>query len=29
MDRVPGKLCKQGVPLSSNAQVTLGINVPF
>lgn len=29
MDRVPGKLCKQGVPLSSNAQVTMGINFPF
>lgn len=29
MDRVPGKLCKQGVPLSSNAQVTKGINFPF
>lgn len=29
MDRVPGKLCKQGVPLSSNAQVTMGINSPF
>ncbi len=29
MDRAPGKLCKQGVPLSSNAQVTMGINFPF
>ena len=29
MDRVPGKLAKQGVPLSSNAQVTMGINFPF
>lgn len=29
VDRVPGKLAKQGVPLSSNAQVTMGINFPF
>lgn len=29
MDRTLGKLAKQGVPLSSNASVNLGINFPF
>lgn len=29
MDHTPGKLAKQGVPLSSNAQVNLGLNVAF
>jgi len=29
MDRVPGKLAKQGVPLSSNMQVNLGMNILF
>lgn len=29
MDRTPGKLAKQGVPLSSNAEVTFGLNFPF
>lgn len=28
-DHTPGKLAKQGVPLSSNAQVNFGINFPF
>lgn len=29
MDRLPGKFAKQGFPLSSNAQVNLGINFLF
>lgn len=29
MDHTVGKLAKQGVPLSSNADVTMGINFPF
>lgn len=29
MDRTFGKLAKQGVPLSSNGDLTLGINFPF
>lgn len=29
MDRTPGKLAKQGVPLNSNADLTLGINFLF
>lgn len=29
MDRTVGKLAKQGVPLTSNASFTLGINFPF
>lgn len=29
MDRTLGKLAKQGVPLSSNAELTMGINFPF
>ncbi len=29
MDRTPGKLAKQGVPLNSNANFNLGINFPF
>lgn len=29
MDRTLGKLAKQGLPLSSNASVTMGINFPF
>lgn len=29
MDRVPGKLAKQGVPLNSNMAVNLGLNFPF
>lgn len=28
-DHTPGKLAKQGVPLSSNANVNFGINIPF
>lgn len=28
-DHTPGKLAKQGVPLSSNMQVNFGLNVPF
>lgn len=29
MDRTPGKLAAQGIPLNSNAEVNLGINFPF
>lgn len=29
MDHTPGKLCKQGVPLSSNGQFNFGIDFPF
>lgn len=29
MDHTLGKLAKQGLPLSSNAAVNLGINFPF
>lgn len=29
MDRIPGKLAKQYVPLNSNASLNLGINFPF
>lgn len=29
MDRTPGKLAKQGIPLNSNMDVNLGINFPF
>ena len=29
MDATPGKLAKQGIPLSSNAQISAGINVPL
>lgn len=29
MDHTMGKLCKQGIPLHSNAEVNLGINFPF
>lgn len=29
MDRTVGKLAKQGLPLSSNASATLGMNIPF
>ena len=29
MDKVPGKLTKQYVPLNSNANFNLGINIPF
>lgn len=29
MDHTPGKLAKQGIPLSSNASVNMGINIPF
>ena len=29
MDHTLGKLSKEGVPLSSNASVNFGINVPF
>ncbi|MDE6042600.1 MAG: hypothetical protein K2G07_03530 [Muribaculaceae bacterium] len=29
MDHVPGKLAKQGAPLSSNASFNLGMNFPF
>ena len=29
MDRVPGKLTKQHVPLNSNFNVNFGINFPF
>lgn len=29
MDHTMGKLAKQGIPLSSNASVNMGINIPF
>ncbi|MBR5331696.1 MAG: hypothetical protein IKV32_00140 [Muribaculaceae bacterium] len=29
MDHTPGRLAKQGIPLSSNASVNLGVNIPF
>ena len=29
MDHFMGKLTKQGLPLSSNASVNMGINIPF
>ena len=29
MDRTLGKLTKQGLPLSSNGSVNLGVNIPF
>lgn len=29
MDRIPGKLAKQGVPLNSNGELNFGINFPF
>ena len=29
MDHFMGKLAKQGIPLSSNASVNMGINIPF
>ncbi|MDE6175633.1 MAG: hypothetical protein K2F88_08740, partial [Duncaniella sp.] len=28
-DHTPGKTAKQGVPLNSNTNVNLGINIPF
>ncbi len=28
-DHTPGKLAKQGVPLSSNANINFGLNIPF
>ena len=29
MDHTPGRLAKQGIPLSSNASMNLGVNIPF
>jgi hypothetical protein len=29
MDHTLGKLAKQGIPLSSNAEFSMGINFPF
>lgn len=28
-DHTPGKLAKQGIPLSSNANINIGVNIPF
>lgn len=29
MDHTPSRLAKQGIPLSSNASLNLGVNIPF